>query len=567
MFNSDPFKGKMWAIASAVPGMSHVDVSKALQKRGARLSNTLTQRVDALVSAGYTHDKKSGFSDKELKARQYNIPIVNEAQFLALLRGETASEVEALGHAPEDNPKISLDDALTRLRGMAHEEPSYQVWQKTCKLLDQCSDEDLPMALDYIEGHLDRWPEVYAMEWGARVQQHQWRHLPAAWRRDMLAGRDNPRLRLVRIINLNSTRAPASAEPQALLGAKSLNRARMIDLGRNRPSAELLRALRSAKHLASLTHFYMGDMTLTEAACAALAGPATWSATHLSLRSANIESNGLAVALGGECWTHLRELNLHQQRQRNACPAQALADARHIAHLETLLLDYNEISATGLKALMSTDQLANLRELNLYGCRLGPAHIDALTEAHHLTHLRRLKLGELTTATQMNDLMNAAHLEGLQTLSFDARNNNGVTALAASSLRPRELSITQNLTEENVAALLGSRALEKVERLNLNMNFRSHELNLRLGCMFLSHRSMQGVTSLNMSSVPIDNAVLKILLHEGQHLGQLQRLGLNYYKPRHISQEILDAVINAPHLNAELRQQLQRSASTDHNRH
>ena len=94
MFDSDPFKGKTWAVTGAIPGMSRREAFEALKERGAKPTKSVSSKTDVLVSSGYTPGEHRWLSNKEIKARQNNIPIINEEQFLALLRGESLETVE-----------------------------------------------------------------------------------------------------------------------------------------------------------------------------------------------------------------------------------------------------------------------------------------------------------------------------------------------------------------------------------------------------------------------------------------------------------------------------------------
>ncbi|MEL6178352.1 MAG: BRCT domain-containing protein, partial [Myxococcota bacterium] len=161
MFEGDPFKGKTWAITGAVPGMTRSEAFAELKKRGAKATKSVSSKTDVLVSQGYDPGDRVRLSNKEIKARQNDIPIINEKQFLALLKGEALEAVESMAPVAKPRKTVSTTDALVGFREIVHDEPSIKTWNTICELVDACEPDDLPVVIDYLDGHLSSWPVTY----------------------------------------------------------------------------------------------------------------------------------------------------------------------------------------------------------------------------------------------------------------------------------------------------------------------------------------------------------------------------------------------------------------------
>lgn len=564
MFDSDPFKGKTWAVTGAIPGMSRREAFEALKERGAKPTKSVSSKTDVLVSSGYTPGEHRWLSNKEIKARQNNIPIINEEQFLALLRGESLETVEELAPTPKPKETVGTTDALVGFREIVHDEPTGDTWRRICELLDKCTADDLPLVVDYLEGHLESWPITYDVR-HSRYYREEALGLPVVWRREMFQGANSPKLRLVRVANFHGAQMTGQVGLK-VLGCDQLNNARLIDLGRNKLSGAFFKALRGAEHMARLTHVSLRDSTLSAGACKGLVGDSTWTATALDCSRASCKKDGLRRLLSSPCWGSLTELYLDHTSSYGSDDreiAQALADAPHISALERLNLSYNrDMSDASFEALFGSEQLRGLVELRLNECELTNAQITSLAGATHLSHLRALHLSDerRTNAASQAPLIRAPHLEGLEELTMNG-SGGALEALAASHVRPRDLAVARGLTEDALQALLDSDVLRDVTRLRLTWpHDDAREANNALSCRVLAHPAMRGVTSLQLNNAFFTDDHLNALLN-ADHLGELTHLGLSspYGQTDFVSKKLARAVVKAPHLTEKLRDGLKRA--------
>lgn len=535
--DAEPFQGKTWAITGTLPDMTRAQAAAALKERGAKVSKSVSSRTDVLVSVGYNPSQRKYFSSKELKARQNNVTIINEAQFAALLKGEPAHVVLALESKPDDRIEVSTHDALASFREIVYDAPTLDTWEAIWRLVDQCPPEDLPLVIDYVEGHLEAWPLTYEQPLDRRPQTphlkprtrfatRRLRQLPSEWLTDLFLGIDSPKLRLVRSANFMGAKMTGKIGLKVLECA-SLNNLVHINLGRNKLSGQFFKALRAATHLQSLKHLSLNHSNLGESAIKGLCGDATWRATHLDLRGAELKGQGLPLLLKSPCWASLEILNLGALRGRSHDPTRALADAPHIGRLRHLTLDHcRPISVANFRALMTqSHQLTHLRELNLVSDDITHEHIDALVEAHHIHQLETLSLSRKCSGPSVAALIGAPHTQHLKKLTLNGQHG-VIEALASSQIKPRDLTISHGFHRAARHALLSSDLLTDVRALRLELDIDERSDARDFVIQLIQHPQLTHLEALTLMGVDVDDDILHTLIDAKDKLNTMHRFNI-----------------------------------------
>jgi len=247
-------------------------VAAHLERAGAVVQGALDNDTDLLIAGARP-------GDVEEEARNLRVAVWDERDLLAALaRGDGISTL------------------LEALREVLQERPSSAGWQHLVRVLDRWEDDgDLSVGMDYVgmdyaEDHLVAWSD-------------ELRLAPRHWLRSVLAGRHEPRLRLVRTITI---RRNDLEEPSGIVRL---------------------------------------------AACAELA-----ELTHLRASFCHITSEGAAAIAGSPWLSALRELDLVYNRI-GPDGAVAIARSTTLTRLERLLLDGNPIGQEGLEALANAPAL------------------------------------------------------------------------------------------------------------------------------------------------------------------------------------------------------------------
>jgi Ran GTPase-activating protein (RanGAP) involved in mRNA processing and transport len=142
-----------------------------------------------------------------------------------------------------------------------------------------------------------------------------------------------------------------------------------------------------------------------------------------------------ADSLASVPFRRLTELNVQANYIRDEGLARLAASGHALAHLTRLNLRYNNLSATGLAALLGNPTVAGLRQLHLRGNALGNAGAAVLADCAHLAGLRELDLDQTgITDEGAVALAGSPHLAGLVALDLaqNAIVNEGIVALCRS---------------------------------------------------------------------------------------------------------------------------------------
>jgi len=268
---------------------------------------------------------------------------------------------------------------LLILRDLLFEErESPETWELLCAALDDWpTDDSLPIAFDYIQSHLDLWPDALRLA-------------PRRWWEVVRGGGDEPRFSLARKLSLAAYGGGAKAVA-ALLGEPTMGRLTILDLSHNRlTAAEAVRLARSP-HLAGLKDLDLGLNELGGKGVAAVVA-APWFAglERLDLTSNQIPNEGLAAfaALGS---SGLRSLVLWGNGI-GPMGAQDLASSPGLDGLERLNLGWNAVGDEGASALLRAGWLAGLSHLDLSNNKITGEGTRVLVEDQTVWRLPRVDL-------------------------------------------------------------------------------------------------------------------------------------------------------------------------------
>lgn len=298
----------------------------------------------------------------------HRIRCVGEHVIISERRGElVATRLPDLSYTVPTKPKKI--DYITACQRALQAEPSPESWQVLCAAFDrwkELPDRMLEEAATVLEG----WPD-------------ELRVAPDRWLDEVIEGRHQPRLRLVRILRYSQVLAS---------GAINISRSHDLD---GLIEIELA----------------MGPIGPDAAKVITERFP---DLKALKLYAQRIGDAG-AKAIAAAPWTRLEVLRLGANTIRDA-GAVALVTSPNLSSLMDLSLESNNFSQAAFEtALTSATHLAGLERLNLSGTKI--RGVKAITEAKHLTKLRSLVLSWLELGDDdLERLASAPHLEGLRTL-------------------------------------------------------------------------------------------------------------------------------------------------------
>ena len=502
------FKAKQWAITGALEKISRRDATAQLQARGASVTSSVTTKTHFLVSVSFDPANARWLSNKETKARQYNIPIFNEAQLIAILAGEEPAAIEALSPVVEIE-EIPSRDALEHFRDLVYGELTQTGWETICDLIDQIAPEDRPIVLDYLQGNLS---DASTVEWVFSPHNYFWsvlqtlnpRTLPPRWLFEVLRGEDHPKLALVRVanlagqkinatlinglircthlshikaVNLNDNPIPMKAWGD-LLQSPLMRQPESLHLGKLKISADGAALMAHAPLQSTLTHLMLSKVELLRGAASAFFASPAWAnltflqahtikstedvhaalaaathikkLTHLTWTDVNGQDASLAALLSARHLSGLRFLSLRRQ-QNSAVPEVALraiaqaTDMNSLEHLDIMTTYWSPIDHPGLPELLAAPHLASLKILFM---STDPQGLEALADATHLRALQHLELNnQFPGVDAWERLLTASHLDDLLELHITAALPPGfVGRLLSSDRMPRLASFALSRT-------------------------------------------------------------------------------------------------------------------------
>ena len=303
------------------------------------------------------------------------------------------------------DPEVDLNQGLSRLRALLHQEPSASVWSALTGVLVEWPDSpELSLALDYVVQHLDE-----SAEWAAfsRAAPPQWRATlhNVIQRQPELEG-DDARF--------------MSRMTSCLLGPKDprWRMIRRLDLRSRRMGPGGVRLLGRFPMLAELTSLVLGDNLLGD--------------------------EGVEALLQSKHLHHLEELELWSNGIGDE-GAQLLAGAWHLGELKKLGLGNNSIGRVGASALNASQALHNLTELHLVANPAAQFSGHAFGAGHRVRmspgNLGLPEGGELPRHIREQLLAAASTRWPLREELLDECRALGVSALLVLSLSERALAV------------------------------------------------------------------------------------------------------------------------------
>lgn len=360
------FKDKVWFPYGQLKVFPGKKLGGRISPRGARAVSSFSSKVDFLVQAGITPP-----ADHPLcihYASKYpNMILLGEKDFLRAFRGKPVA-------LPTRTTQNKNNEGLEDLRALLHHNGDFlQTWDNVCKALDDMSPEMLPLAVDYVQSHLDAQDEETQKQAIA----------PNPWLQELKQGKNSLKFSVLRSIK---AQAMKGKETELFLTCTHLNR------------LEHFTGYFPAKYwvqFASLPRFQnLKTLDLTYGklhgkAAAALANPVfSKNITALSMRGVTLSRGGENLFPPGS-WPSLQSLDATYLTEQGQF-FKGLADGTHLT-LHTLKCS---LHGPHLEAFFQAPHIARLTHLvaDRYGTQDG---MMALSRAQKLTHLKTLRADKL----------------------------------------------------------------------------------------------------------------------------------------------------------------------------
>ena len=214
-------------------------VGAKIEAAGGKVMKSMGQKVQVLVYG-------SGYTRKTETANDRGLPIIREADLDALLE---QGWVEIDFETPTmEGGSSSVDELLGEVRSVIAKPASRRLWRELVGLIDQCDVEQVGPLVDYIEDHLDRWPE--------ELQLH--RAPTRDWIASMSRGEDSPAYRLIKRLDLGEVDLNSTGFKK-ILSCKSISNATLLDIAVDKKLTKTaFRALSQSEHFASLEQLTLG---------------------------------------------------------------------------------------------------------------------------------------------------------------------------------------------------------------------------------------------------------------------------------------------------------------------
>lgn len=189
------------------------DVAMLIEAHGGKATRVFRTRVVTCLVAGTRCDSHRN------KARSRDIPIIDEAQLMALI------EHGELEIAPEEfiATEFDISQAIAELRSIFDGPPSSATWTRCVEIIEQCDAIHEAELIAYMTPFLDRWdaltmkpwqpPKKHAMMsgisetfWPTALLAPELRVAPPIWILEMLRGEYSPKHSLARLVSTHYAR-------------------------------------------------------------------------------------------------------------------------------------------------------------------------------------------------------------------------------------------------------------------------------------------------------------------------------------------------------------------------
>lgn len=265
------------------------------------------------------------------------------------------------------------------------------------------------------------------------------------------------------------------------LGANTaLSGLRVLRLEQNRFGNTGTAALLEGGALTGLESLFLWECNLSDEAARSLAARAPWRDLRvLNLNRNRIGAEGVSALAQAPWAASLEELCLYSidfAHQMGAEGALALAASEQLGNLRRLEVGQSGMGRRGLEALVDSPTLTGLRDLDAHRAGLAPGDLVALERAEWPMMWRLLLWGNRMGVEDAEALARCPSLVRLAVLNLNQcqLGPEGVRALLASpwftSLRALHLNWSR-MGEEVMRELLASPALRRFSALNVSENF------------------------------------------------------------------------------------------------
>lgn len=238
------FPRKTFVVIGRLKSMTKDEAWMRIENLGGWTSKTPRPSSDYIVVGQSPTEKKHN------RAKEVGKPLLTEDEFLtALLAAEAVKKAE--------RGEVAMNDALIGFRKLVYDQPTPTVWAKLTELLDQCPEEHLEMAVEYVEQHIGEWPNPAVGLHAPVLSQSDGfpkdvRRAPSAWVSELVQGQRSPKFRLVHRVDLSNMRIKSTVASR-LTNHPDLINLRELDVGENNKlSMTFHKKLRLSEHLPAL---------------------------------------------------------------------------------------------------------------------------------------------------------------------------------------------------------------------------------------------------------------------------------------------------------------------------
>ncbi len=299
-----PVEGKGFAFNGRLRATTQAEAKRRLLELGAQVSASAGVRTHFLVEGA-----NAGCRVED--ARLAGIVVVTEKQLLGALAsgvlGLSRKQKRAMRAAPGKRARKKLD--LKRITELCAVDVVKErgAWSSLCEALDGFDDDTVSVAVDLalerFEARLAKCDVLHDLSFTLRQGSGSLPPFvaPLPWTRNLLRGRDSPKLRLVGVLNLQAQTISAAA-CTALASCSNLANVRVLDLAGAPVRRALFQELSQTRHMSRVRLLRLpGNIS---PAAARSFGACTWMTSLRRLALGHLSARpgiGAALARGGAC--------------------------------------------------------------------------------------------------------------------------------------------------------------------------------------------------------------------------------------------------------------------------
>ena len=318
-----------------------------LEELGARVTYSLGSGTDYLIAGD-----QCGYQVE--RANMRGTPVVTESQAEELLKGklDLSGLDDAIAASKKSAPSASANEVVEKLRPLLNAEETPR-WWSVVSAFEGADEAAERVAVDYAAHRLGELPLSFSgYNWMSQCAGGFDGALPKAWKPDVLAGVDSPKLSLVRLLSFHDDKL-GNAQLSKVFDCPSLDGVVFLDVGRNKVGSSFFKKL---------------------------------------VKSGQFDS--------------LRILSVENVRVKKGL-AKAIAGTLALPNLFTLDLDESRVDADGMDELVSALAKANLRAFRLsnYHVAFEERHLRELFAEEATANLEYVRIGERIDSPAMLDIV------------------------------------------------------------------------------------------------------------------------------------------------------------------